>query len=105
MNYDIGFIGFINAGGSLPLGLQCRGGSDVPTAPDAAPSYAVYSPSFGAALTTGSLGAADTDTKAGFRTGTLTIDGSFVAGTLYTIRFAWAISAVAKSAIGTFMVT
>lgn len=102
---DLGFLGFVNLEDTLRLALQCRNSSGVSTAPDAAPSWAAYSTSDTSVLT-GSLGAADADSKTGFRTGNLvaTAANGFAAGGRYTIRFSYAISASARAAVGWFQV-
>ena len=100
---DLGFLGFVTLGDTLRLALQCRNSSDVPTAPDAAPTWAIYGDS-DTSLLTGSLGASDADSKTGFRTGdaAITSGNGFVSGGRYTIRFAYAISSSARAAVATF---
>ena len=101
---DIGFIGYVSVGGTLPLAIQCRNGSQVATAPSAAPSYSVYPSGFGSTMATGNLGGPDTDSKTGFRTGSLSISNSYSAGQMYTIIFQYSESNNARAAIGTFQV-
>ena len=101
---DLGFIGHVESGGTLPLAVQCRNSSGVPTAPDSAPSYSVYGPSFGSAIATGSLGSSDQDSKTGFRTGSLSISGSYSAGNTYTILYEYQISGSARQALAFFRV-
>ena len=101
---DIGFIGYVSVGGTLPLAIQCRNGSQIVTAPTAAPTYSIYPSGFGSTVSTGSLGSSDTDSKTGFRTGSQAISVSYSAGELYTIIFEYAESSNARSAIGTFQV-
>lgn len=101
---DIGFIGHVESGGTLPLAIQCRNSSGVPTTPDSAPSYTVYGPSFGAAIASGTLGASDHDSKTGLRVGSLSISGSYSAGNLYTILYEYSISSSPRKAVGFFRV-
>jgi hypothetical protein len=101
---DIGFIGYVSVGGTLPLAIQCRNGSQRVAAPAAAPTYAIYPSGFGSTVDTGSLGAADTGSFVGFRTGTQAISASYSAGELYTVIFEYTESGNARSAIGTFQV-
>jgi len=101
---DIGFIGYVSVGDTLPLAIQCRNGSQVATAPTGAPTYSVYPSGFASAVSTGSLGGADTDSKTGFRTGGLTISVSYTAGELYTVLFQYAEGGNNRSVIGTFQV-
>lgn len=101
---DIGFIGYVSVGGSLPLAIQCRDGSQKVVAPTSAPTYAIYPSGFGSTVDTGSLGAADTDSKTGFRTGTQAISASYSAGELYTVIFEYTENSNSRAAIGTFQV-
>ena len=100
---DIGFIGYISVGGTLPLAIQCRDSEQAISSPSSAPTFSVYPNGFDSATATGSLGATDTDSKAGFRTGSLSISNSFVSGELYTIIFEYTTGS-SRSAIGTFQV-
>lgn len=102
---DIGFIGHVAAGGSLPLAIQCRDSEFKITHPVSAPSYTVYPDGFSSSIATGSLGASNTDGKAGFRTGSLEVaTATYSAGELYTILFEYTASGQARSVIGTFLV-
>lgn len=102
---DLGFLGFVTLEDTMRLALQCRNGSHVNTAPDAAPTYSIYSTSDTAVLT-GSLGAADADSNTGFRTGNaaITAANGFASGGRYIIRFFYEISTTDYSAVGTFSV-
>lgn len=103
---DVGYIGQVQLGETLRLALQCRNSSDVPTSPDAAPTFSCYHDD-DTALLTGSLGAADADSKTGFRTGdaAITSGNGFASGQRIIVRFAYAISTAARSAVGYFVVT
>jgi hypothetical protein len=101
---DLGYIGQIALGGTLRLALQCRS-SSVPTAPDGAPSWAMYGTS-DTSLLTGSLGGSDADSKTGFRTGdaAITSGNGFSSGMRVIVRFAYAVSSSARAAVGYFVV-
>lgn len=103
---DVGYIGQIALGGTLRLALQCRDTSDVPTTPTGSPGFSIYGSS-DTALLAGSLGAADADSKTGFRTGDAVISSGngFASGNRYIVRFAFVISAVTYAAVGYFVVT
>lgn len=102
---DLGFLGYIALGDTLRLGLQCRNGSLVCTAPDAAPTWAMYTDS-DTSLLTGTLGAADADSKVGFRTGdaAITSGNGFAVGDRVTVRFFYEISTTDYAAVGFFTV-
>lgn len=102
---DVGYLGIVTLGDTLRLSLQCRNASDVPTAPDAAPTWAMYGSS-DTSLLTGSLGAADADSKTGYRTGdaAITAGNGFASGSRYHVRFAYEISAAARAGVGYFNV-
>lgn len=90
---------------TLRLGLQCRNGSLVATAPDAAPTFSMYTTDDTAKLT-GSLGAADADSKTGFRTGdaAITAANGFAVGDRVTVRFFYEISTTDYASVGFFNV-
>lgn len=102
---DQGYLGPVALGATLRLAIQCRNGSAVITAPDAAPTWAIYG-SDDTALLTGSLGSSDADSKTGFRTGDAAITGGngFAAGGRYVIRYFYEISGTDYSVIQTFTV-
>jgi len=102
---DLGFLGFITLEDTMRLALQCRNGSHVNTAPDAAPTWKVFGTD-DTAILTGSLGAADADSLTGFRTGdaAITAANGFASGGRYIIRFFYEISTTDYSAVGTFSV-
>lgn len=103
---DVGYMGQVQLGDTLRLALQCRNGSDVPTAPDAAPTWSMYHDD-DTALLTGSLGSSDADSKTGLRTGdaAITQGNGFASGQRIIVRFAYAISSSARAAVGYFVVT
>ena len=102
---DIGFVGHVAAGGSLPLAIQCRDSEFTPASPIAAPSYFIYPDGFATYVATGSLSATDTGAQTGFRTGSLDVDtATYSAGELYTIFVRYTAGGKARSVIGTFLV-
>jgi hypothetical protein len=88
-----GHLGFVTLGDTLQILAQCVNGSGVASAPDSAPSYAIYNPS-GTPLLTGSLGGSDHDSKTGLRRGTaaITSGNGFAVGSVYLLRVAYAVS-------------
>ena len=66
---DIGFIGHVAAGGSLPLAIQCRDSEFKPVSPTSVPLYRVYPDGFGSYAASGYLGESDTGGKVGGWTG------------------------------------
>jgi hypothetical protein len=103
--HNLGYLGMIELASTLRLAVQCRNGSAVVTAPDAAPTWSIYG-STDTPVLTGSLGAADADSKTGFRTGNaaITSGNGFAAGQRYIVRVAYAISSTAYAAEGSFHV-
>lgn len=102
---DIGFIGHVASGGSLPLAIQCRDSEFKPASPTAAPSYTIYPDGFSSSIATGSLSDSNTDGKTGFRTGSLEVgSATYSAGELYTILYEYTAGGQARSVIGTFLV-
>lgn len=97
---------FVQLDEVLPLGLICKNGSQVPTTPDAAPTYAIYGPVWEEALKTGSLGSSDKDSVTGFRTGTYTVSANdgFATGKCYTIVYEYELSSTEYKTTATFMV-
>lgn len=100
---EMGFLGFATSGGTFIIDVVCRDGSLVPTTPDATPTYTVVDTD-DSALDTGSLDAADVASKTGFRRATLSIDGSYEVGTMYTVLIEFEIAASAHTVKGTFLV-
>ena len=103
-NVNLGFIGFVELEGTLPLFLQCLS-SSTPTAPDSAPLYTLYLPD-GTVAATGSLGSSNHDSKVGLRIGSATIGAAsgFEAGQTCSGLFSYAISSSAKTCQFTFKV-
>jgi len=102
---DIGFIGHVAAGGSLPLAIQCRDSEFKPASPTNTPAYTVYPDGFSSSIASGSLSASNTGGKVGFRTGSLGISTStYSAGELYTILFEYRAGGQERTVIGTFLV-
>lgn len=102
---DIGFIGHIAAGGSLPLAIQCRDSEFRPASPTNVPSYTIYPDGFSSYVASGSLSASDTGGKVGFRTGSLAIStATYSAGELYTVLFEYRAGGQSRTVIGTFLV-
>ena len=91
---DPGFAGFYSLADTVPIMVLCRNGSYVPTAPDAAPSFTVYDSSGSVvSAVTGSLGAADHNSKTGLRRGSFVASaGNGFALGKYTILVQYAIS-------------
>jgi hypothetical protein len=94
--FSLGYIGPVTLGDTVRLAIQCYPASFVATAPDAAPSWAIYKMTEGSetSILTGTLGAADADSKTGFRTGdaVITAGNGFASGNVYIVRFAYAIT-------------
>lgn len=89
-----GFMGFFSIDDTLRLDLQCLNGSLVASAPDSAPSWAIYDNADDSAVQTGSLGSSDADSKTGYRTGTVELStaNGFASGGYYRIRYAYAVT-------------
>lgn len=103
------FFGFV-ALGTTTFGFPIQGtnSSRTPTAPDAAPTWRIYSSAGGAAILTGTGPVSDTDSQTGWRMVTgvsITSGNGFASGNTYFIRSAYAISTVAEVDIGSFAVT
>jgi hypothetical protein len=102
---DIGFIGHVATGGSLPLAIQCRDSEFRPASPTNVPAFTIYPDGFSSWVASGSLGASDTGGKVGFRTASLTIStATYSAGELYTVLFEYRAGGQSRTAIGTFLV-
>jgi len=103
---ELGFLGFVELGGTLRLAVQCRNGSLVVTAPDAAPAWSVYGTS-DTPVQTGTLGASDADSKTGFRTGNVVCStgNGFAVGQRYVVRVSYAISSTQYAVEGYFHVS
>lgn len=101
----LGFLGYVTLEDTLRLALQCVNGSLVASAPDAAPTWSIYTTS-DTAVKTGSLGSSDADSKTGFRTGdaAITAANGFASGDRCIVRFAWAVSATSYAATAEFCV-
>jgi hypothetical protein len=103
---DIGFIGDVAIGGTILIPVVCRNGSDVPSAPDADPTYTV----FDAAGTqvgsqTGSM-SLNPGSKTGFQGVVLTASegNGYASGSLYTVHISYEISSTAYAVIAAFAV-
>lgn len=107
VNRDMGYMGSVDLGNTLRLSLQCVNGSDVPTTPDAAPTWAIYDDDDDTSVQTGSLDASDADSKTGFRRGNVVCSAAngFASGKRYTVRFEYDHSSGTNAAaVGHFMV-
>jgi hypothetical protein len=102
-----GFLNEVALEGTILIPVQCRNGSDVPTAPDSDPTYTVIAPD-GTAL------AGQTGTMAlnpGSLTGlhgvvlSVTAANGYAADGGYTIHIAYAISSVNYTSLFTIKVT
>ena len=91
-----GFMGSFDIDLTLRLSLQCINGTLVASAPTAAPTWAIYDNADDVSVQTGSLGSSDSDSKTGYRAGTvaLTTANGFASGGEYRIRFTYAVSGV-----------
>lgn len=78
-------------GTEIRIGVQSRNGSRVPVAPDAAPTFRVYSEAGGSAVVTGSLPPTERYQTTGLFEHMLPLNSSFSAGRYYVI-YKWAIS-------------
>lgn len=107
---DVGFIGHVEAGERLPLGLLCKGSEMQTTAPLAAPIYKIYGARPAASgsgmmeMATGTLSDSDTGSILGFRTGHVDIDYKFGAGSVYIVVFSYSDSSGTYGAMGSFEV-
>lgn len=99
-------LGYIQLESTLNLAVQCENSSGVATAPDAAPTWSMYGSS-ATALLTGSLGAADSDSKTGFRMGNaaITAANGFASGMRVIVRVSYLISSSARTVVGVLQVT
>lgn len=89
------YVGQVAIGGTLPIAAICRNGSNVPSTPDATPSYKIYGPGdLSTALVTGNLSASDQDSTTGYRTGShaITNGNGFAVGEMCVIVIEYAIS-------------
>ena len=105
---ELGCIGVVELGDTLPLALVCRNGSGVGAAPASAPAYSIYEPGNEDFTTvTGSLGASDHDSKTGFRVGSqaITEGNGFESGKNYPVVFSYTISGTAYLDKGFIKVT
>lgn len=101
------FVGFVTLEDTLAFLLPTRNTSDVPTAADSAPTWAIYKPASaarGSSLKTGTVGAASETGIYPFTQAINAADG-FAAGGLYSIQFNYAISSSSRRKVYTFMVT
>lgn len=99
----------------VPLGtttfgfpIQVTNGSRTPSAADATPTYRIYGPSGGAAITSGTSAATVTDSQTGFYFVTnvaITTGAGFAAGTTYFVRCAYAVSSTSEVDLFSFTVT
>jgi hypothetical protein len=103
---ELGHIGGVDLESTFPLYVQCRNDSRAPTTPDSAPTYRIYAPGGGAAILTGSMGAADVDSQTGFRYVGIacTAANQFTSGDNFTVRVEYAISGAAKAVKGELLV-
>lgn len=104
MNDMVGFIGFVELNGTLFIPLLTKSG-DTPTAADALPTYRVYGPD-GALMPngTGTFTAGD-QTGYYYATHAITAVNTYDIRLNYSIKVAYAISAVARGTMLSFTVT
>jgi hypothetical protein len=103
---DIGYIGDVALSGTILIPVVCRNGSDVPTAPDAAPTYTVYGPDGSQVGTqTGSM-TLTPGSKTGFRGVVLTASAAngYASGSTYTVHIDYDISSTNYAVIAAFAV-
>lgn len=101
------FFGFVPLGTTtFGFPIQCTNGSRTPSAPTGTPTWRIYGPNGSSALLTGTSDASDTDSQTGLRWVTpvaITQANGFVAGSTYTIRADYTVSAVEEVDLGTFI--
>ena len=103
---DIGFINDVAIGGTILIPVVCRNGSDVPTTPDADPTYTVFdSDGTQVGTQTGSM-TLNPGSKTGFQAVVLTAStgNGYSAGGSYTVHISYEISSTAYTAIAMFSV-
>ena len=101
---DMGFLGWADIDGSLRIGVLCRNGSDVLTAPDADPTYTILDKN-GATVQTGTL-AVNEALIVGRQAASesITLARGYTSGETYGVVVEYAISAEAHGTQGTFAV-
>jgi hypothetical protein len=103
------FFGFVPLGTTtFGFPIQVTNGSRTPSTPDAAPTWAIFGPSFASAILTGTAPSSDVSGYLGLRGVTnvgITLANGFAAGLTYTIRANYALSTVGEVDIGFFTVT
>jgi len=100
------FVGFVELDGTLAFLLPVRNTSDVPTAADAEPTYAIYtvnSDGTRTSRTTGTVGAA-LETGVYPFSDTVPSGEGFARGQMYSIQFTYAMSAANRRKVYYFMV-
>ncbi len=87
-----GFMGSFDIDLTLRMSLQCINGSLVAVAPTAAPTWAIYDNADDVSVQTGALASSDSDSKTGYRAGTVELStaNGFASGGEYRVRFAYA---------------
>jgi hypothetical protein len=102
-----GFINEVGLGGTILIPVQCRDGSDVPTEPDAAPTYTVIGPD-GAALAgqTGTM-TLTAGSITGLRAIVLTVSAGngYASDAGYSIHVSYAIGGSSYASLFTIKVT
>lgn len=90
---------------AFPLAIQGVDGDGIEATVTGSPTWALYAPGFGAAIGTGTLGSSDTDSKTGFRTGSIdfTAISGLAAGDLATIRCSYVQSGNTKPVVYTVL--
>lgn len=91
------FLGIYNLGDTLNAHLQMADGN-APATADAAPTFRIYKGSSSTPVATGTCSTV-VDSQTGWHklSQALTSGNGFAAGTVYTIRLAYAVSSVAKA--------
>lgn len=95
-----------NLGDKVLIPIQCRNTSDVPTAPDADPTYAVYDATGAAVSGQSGTVTLNPGSKTGFYLLVLTVSSgnNYASNSKYTVLTEWAISSSSRSQENVFHV-
>jgi len=99
---DIGWLGNATLEGTQAIAVWCRNGSDVVSAPDADPTYTIYSADW-TQIQTGTM-TLNPGSTTGFQavTESVTAARGYAVGNKYFVKIEYAISAVSYGSIGVF---
>lgn len=101
---ESGFVGFVTKNSTLRAPFVTRNGSGVPSAPDATPTYEIYSGDYSGVLASGNLAAVSGAATGVYSIAAATTDGGYAAGSTYGGVVKWAVSSTNYSQAFTFSV-